>query len=362
MTGAPPNDYGHAGEAQYNVESQEWLFTRRPGFTRQLQLVDGPVVTLRSDSLRVIYNTPESGCSRIRSTRELTSVYPEIAAAANFLSTEARVSEYVEKLQDLHAPLESDLLAFSHATDTDQHHSSSLKSVHLVAIPGGSLRDELIIVRLNNETLGWQEHEQLHLKSETLKNAERWSLQGPWGPIRQLRFSPLIQNKYIWLAVRFVRDTVLLHLVLRCNEDITSFTRSKINHGNSRADSNQPLTLTADRTGGSSHSDVAFNPFIANQFAVLDQQGSWSIWMLERRRRRRDLWELRPITSGHINRAYSDGGVMTDALTEGWGRINWIRDSKTIYVLSRTTFALFGLHKSGVRPLPVPSLIADGDF
>lgn len=362
MTTAPPNDYGHAGEAQYNVDHSEWLFTRRLGYNRRLQLFEGPTVTLKSHSAPGISHIPRSARARNHSIRDLTSVFPEVAAAANYLPLQARDSEHVEELYGLHDPHESELLAFGHATETDDSYSHP-KRVHVVAIPGGPSKDNLIIVRLNRETFEWQGHEKLRLSSTTLRSGERSMLQSGRGPIRQLRFSPATLGGRAWLAVRFNTETILLQPVFRRNDGLSKprlpIPSSMVDRRSSRSDSDHSLVLSMHRTGGSSHSDVAFNPFIGNEFAVLDQQGCWSIWKLERQGQRRVGWRMRRVISGHVDSLHTSGKNVTDTLEDGWGRVNWVGDSKTIYVVSRTSLAILGL-SNGTGQLPTPSLITAG--
>ena len=363
MKKTPPNDYGHAGEAQYNVDSHEWLFTRRLGHTRRLQLFEGPTVTSKSNLAPGIFDTPRSAHARNHSIRELTSTFPEVAAAVKYIPLQVRNSEHVEQLYDLHDPLESELLAFGHATEIDDSFSHR-KTVPVAAIPGGPSKDNLIIVRLNRETFEWQGHEHLRLSSNTLRRGERLIWQSGQGPIRQLRFSPATLSERAWLAVRFNSQTILLQLVFSRNNGLagleTPFPLSTVHHRTSQSVLKQSVILPIDLTGGSSHSDITFNPFTAHEFAVLDQQGSWSIWNLDRQRQKSVGWTLRRIVGGHHDGIYNNGENATDTLEDGWGRINWVGDSKTIYVVSRTSLALYSL-LDGIRRLSAPSLIAAGN-
>ena len=362
MTTPLPNDYGHAGEAQYDVERHEWLFTRDFGHNEHLQLLEVPIVTLSSGIEQECATTHETARSRTKSIRELITTYPALATVADLLATHGQQSEDIEQLQGLYDPHESDLLAFGHATEIDRS-AAHLKRVPVAALPRGPSQGDLVIVRLNKEVLGW-EQEQIHLKSNTFRNGNRMIWEGGWGPIRQLRFSHIIGNSRPWLAIRCSRVTVLLQLIFKRSDDTARFKPSlrqeSVGHGSSQVGSSHLFVLPVEMTGGSSHSDVAFNPFSANQYAVLDQQGRWTIWTLEKHRRRGVPWDLQPIVNGRVGREEGNAQNAANALMDGWGRISWVRDSWTIYVVSRKSLALFSFRRSSVRQLPAPDPIPAG--
>ena len=362
MTTPLPNDYGHAGEAYYDVERHEWLFTRKLGHNNYLRLLEAPIVTLSSSLGQECATVHETARSRTKSIRELFTIYPALVTVAELLATHAQNSEDIEQLQGLHDPHESDLLAFGDATEIDRS-GEHLKRVPVAALPAGPSRCDLMIVRLTKETLGW-EHEQVYLKSNTFRNGNRLIWEGGWGPIRQLRFSHANGNHRPWLAIRCSRATVLLQLIFERNEDITrlkpSLQQKTVGHGSFQVGSNHLLVLHVEATGGSCHSDVAFNPFSANQYAVLDQQGRWNIFMLEKHRRRGVPWDSRPIVNGRVDREEENAQNAANDLMDGWGRISWVRDSWTIYVVSRKSLALFSFRRNSVRQLPAPGLIPAG--
>ena len=362
MTTPLPNDYGHAGVALYDAERHEWLFTRKFGHNENLQLLEAPVTTLTSGLGQECATTHGAARSRTKSIRDLITIYPALETVAELLATHGKDSEDIEQLQSLHDPHESDLLAFGHATEVDRS-VEHLKRVPVAALPGGPSKCDLVIVRLNEETLGW-EREQIHLKLHTFRNGNRLLWEGGWGPIRQLRFSHVIGNNRPWLAIRCSRATVLLQLIFKRNDDIARFKPSLrqklVGQGSSQIGPNHLLVLPVEMTGGSCHSDIAFNPFIANQYAVLDQQGRWTIWTLEKHRRRGVSWDLRPIANGRVDREESKAQNAANALMDGWGRIGWVRDSCTIYVVSRKSLAFFSFRRSSIRQLPAPGLIPAG--
>ena len=354
MIKTSPNEYGHSGEAYYNPESHEWQFTRTFGFPEQFRVLEGPTLTLASGFVGEPCNSFESARARKESVRKTTSRYPQTQGAAPYLQPILQSSSPIENYYAAYDPLESDLLAFGHAVDVDRSFSRSLERVHLAAIPGGRLKDNVVLVCLNQDQLGWQDQEDFHLNSTTFRNGERTTWQAQRGPIKQLCFSPHRPNSRTWLAVRFFGSTVLLqpafHRDDKAGHSVPPERQGVTDNWSSRIQPNEILVLPIKHTGGASHSDVAFNLFTADQFAIIDQQGYWSIFITERHRRHQSLWDLRLWKSGHV------AADSSSALVDGFGRISWVRDSDTLFVASRTSLALFGLQGS-IKRLAVPPLV-----
>ena len=360
MIRTSPNEYGHSGEAYYSLESHEWHFTRRFGYPERFRLLEGPTLTFAPGFVEESRNSFESAAVRKQSVQRITSKYPYIKAAARHLQPILQSSNHIENYCAPHDPLESGLLAFGHAVDVDRSFSGNLEKVHLAAIPGGRLKDNVVLVCLNQDQLSWQNQEDFHLTSTTFRNAERTTWQAQRGPIKQLCFSSHGPKQRMWLAVRFLAATVLLqpafHRDDKVGDSIPSVRHGGADNWSSRIEPNEILVLPIEHTGGASHSDVAFNPFVDDQFAVIDKQGSWSIFNIERHRRQRDLCDLRLWRNGHVDVNDHDTADSSGALKDGFGRIIWARDSNTLFVASRTSLALFGLQGS-VKRLAVPLLI-----
>ena len=360
MIDPSPNEYGYPGEAHYSLERHEWQFTRKLGFPERFRLLEGPTLTLASGFGGEPRNSFESACVRNQSVQKITSKYPQTKGAARLLPPILQSSSPVETHYTSHDPFESDLLAFGHATDVDRSSFGNLERIHLAAIPGGELKDNVVLVCLNEDQFGWQDQDDSHLSSTTFRKGERTTWHGQRGPIKQLCFSPHRPGNRIWLAVRFFGATVILqpafHRDDKVGNSVPKAREGVADNWSSRIQPNETVVLPIKNTGGASHSDVAFNPFAADQFAVIDQEGSWSIFNIERRRRRQDLWDLRLWKSGYIDENDQDAADSSSVLKDGFGRISWVRDSDTLFVASRTSLALFSLQGS-VKRLAVPTLV-----
>lgn len=361
MLGTSLNDYGHSGEDCYDIERHEWLFTRTLGRRERFNVLEGPTLTLAADSTRAAPIIFHSARARTQAVRELTSTYPEFAAATSLLPSHLQTTGIIEELYTAYDPLASDLLAFGHATDIDRSFSRQhLKRIPIVALPGGSAKDSVILVCLNQEQLEWHGDEKFKIRSTTLRNGERVTWPGHRGPIKQLQFSPMIPKSRTWLAVRYLGATVFFQPTFHLNQfnprSILPIEQEAAGSGSFRFVLNEALVLPIEQTGGAGHIDVAFNPFTAYQVAVLDRQGYWSIWTIERHGPQKKLWDLCLSTSGCIDENQDDNAGSNDALKDGFGKISWVRDSNTLFAVSRTSFALFGLQGSTKR-LVVPGLI-----
>ena len=360
MIDPSPNEYGYPGEAHYSLERHEWQFSRRFGFPERFRLLEGPTLTLTSGLGGEPRHSFKSARARKQSVQKITSRYPQTKGAARLLPPILQSTSLVETHRTSYDPLESDLLAFGYATDVDRSFSGNLERIRLAAIPGGELKDNIVLVCLNEDQLGWQDQDDSHLSSTTFKNGERTTWHGQRGPIKQLCFSPHRQGNRIWLAVRFFGATVILQPAFHRNDKVGN-SAPKVRQGvgdnwSSRIQPNETVVLPIKNTGGASHSDVAFNPFAADQFAVIDQEGSWSIFNIERRRRRQDLWDLRLWKSGCVDVNDHDTADSSNVLKDGFGRICWVRDSDTLFVASRRSVALLSLQGS-VKRLSVPTLV-----
>ena len=367
MITASLNDYGQSGEAQYDAQRHEWLFTRRLGSdpVERLRLLRNPVSTFRSESRSELSTSPQSARLRIQNIRSLASRYPEITAAARLLPQIGKNEEQIERLQALHDSLKSDLLAFGYLTNRCTSREKS-KRVPVAALPCGASGDQVMIVCLNRELFRWQEDKDFMLNSSTIRSGERAIWRDKWGPVKQLRFSPTKWDRHEWLAVRFFRATVLLKLVYRLHKTSKPSTipleHSAIEHGSSRIQLEQLLVLPVERTGGSPHSDMAFSSFELNRIAILDQQGSCSIWQLVWHRQRADAWDIRQEKNKGAKSTIFNQNPIRMPPPDGWGKIGWIGNSNTIFIASREALRLFDVQNNAQQPVkPVAFPIKDGE-
>jgi RNA polymerase I-specific transcription initiation factor RRN6 len=270
----------------------------------------------------------------------------------------AQESEFHEEHAAPRDPLQSELLAFGNVPVIAQQ-GSSTETVPVAAVAGGIGGDTVTLVRLNQEHLSWREIIPTQMESNIFQGGIESSWSGHDGTIQQLCFAQVIENKQVWLAVRYHANITVLPLLitekgllispgLRLSQGVDRSRRF-------RSPGTTPLKLLYRRTGGYPHVDVAFNPWEARQFAVVDQEGHWSILAIESRSQREVLWEITGVTSGHVRGGLAEDDDSDGDFDDGWGRIIWLGDADTIAIASRNLLAAFSI-EGAPRRLKVPHL------
>ena len=270
----------------------------------------------------------------------------------------AHEPDFHEKRAATRDPLQSELLAFGKVPVTVKH-DSSIETVPVAAVAGGIGGDTVVLVRLNQEHLSWRESITTQLESSSFQGGIKSSWSGHNGPIQQLCFAPVTENNQVWLAVRYPANTTVLPLLVTEEGLLISpglpFSQGVEHSRQSKSPVSTPLELQYPRAWGYPHVDVAFNPWKARQLAVVDQEGHWSISVIESRSQREEVWEITVVTSGHVHSGPAEDGESDGDLDDGWGRIIWLGDANTIAVASRNLLAAFSIEGTPQR-LRVPHL------
>ncbi|KAI6714387.1 hypothetical protein JHW43_003047 [Diplocarpon mali] len=235
------------------------------------------------------------------------------------------------------------LLAIGKAYDVDR--ISGARRPRILAIPHGAAGHILRLIKPRIETRGWGKHSgaRLNLLNPESLDAGHWV--GTGGPIRQILFADIENETEVLLAVR--QDTVTtvfrptygrIHKPsVLLNESPTLFTPTLL-------DANPIASLTALRTGSQNHSDVAFNPWFPRQVAIVDSQGYWGIWELEKSHGNKSTEFFKHRKMGGIYDGQVQGDISkapTMAHFDGWYRIMWICNLNTIVICNRRYLAIF---------------------
>ena len=263
----------------------------------------------------------------------------------------AQQSETYEGLASTHDPLRSELLAFGDVPLVDQD-ISGIRIIPVAAFVEGTGGNTIRFVR-NLDRLSWQETTGAHVEVSASKVCIESFRKVYDGPIQQLCFAKALEGKEGWLAVRRHTTSELVPLVVDSEGALKSpGIRSHHTLGDFIEQGSfdyTPLSLPVERTGGSSHADVSFNPWTPRQFAVIDKKGYWSVWTIEHRSHRKGLFELIEVASGHLHERLAEGEGTSDAFDDGWGRIIWFGSRTTLLVASRTFLALLSTDKPHER-------------
>lgn len=276
---------------------------------------------------------------------------PEVGPASGVLSLLNRDSN--KAMADA---CPSTLLAVGLASDIDK--VSSTRKLHILALPGGKAGNLLRLIKPRVEGLGWEGHNGIKLRVLDPASSEECYWLGKGGPIRHISFGVDTEGLTSWLAVRRPESTAILRPLFRRLPVTSTLPKDFLERNKpSRLCPNHILTLESSRTGGRAHADVSFNPWYVRQFAVVDQQGYWSIWDIEGQKRKRVTFEAIPGKFGHVHDGWNmEQGSKPLKNADGWGRILWAANVSTLVVCDRRSIAVFSLKEQPKR-LFSPDLI-----
>ena len=303
----------------------------------------------------------QSATSRAKHIKNLTRSEPGITPAAFLLSSLAQASEAVVDITATGDPITSKLLAFGTAADIDNKHSGTRK-IDIVAVAGGLGGEAIRILRVGSEQISWIGHKGVTLSVPTIDATEQGWWIGNGSPIQQICFSEYEGRHGGWLAVRYSGATSILRPLTR-RQPVPAGSRHPNNvlrkrFMPSRLDSNQILHLNIEQTGGQQHTDVAFNPWNERQFAVLDVQGQWSVWDIQGKYSKRNLWTIVSVSSGSPSDCEYDQ-YSTD-ISDGWGNILWAGDATTLIIAVRNNLLVYTIGSKAERGMGPELGLTDG--
>lgn len=310
----------------------------------------------------------QTAAERSKSIRELARSFPELEPGVSGFPELAQESELVRKNVSHHDPGASDLFAFGKANDQRLRHRKqriTSKKVPILAVAGGPARDAVRLVLLLKEHVGWEKDKNVRLTNFLLQDQEQawWFTNG--SPVQQLCFAGNNGTAKARLAVRYHDAITVFEPILHANAvPARSFhdqNSRRAKYSEARLDANPVLNITTERTGGSPHADVSFNPWRTAQFAIIDSRGHWTTWELKPSSRLVDQKDVDAGPSGFV----SDD--QTDALEpnpesnrgDGWGSIIWAGNKSTLVVADRKTLSIFST-ENGTNRLHVPNLFEPG--
>ena len=240
----------------------------------------------------------------------------------------------------------------------DKEYISAVKKMQISATASGESGNLLRLIRPRIEALGWDNHHGIKLRVLNPASAEECFWLGDGGPIRQIIFAVDTDGLTSWLAVRRAESTTILRPSFRHPAKPSTFPTGFMGAGaQARLFPNPLLSLKIETTGGRPHADVSFNPWYIRQFAIVDQQGYWSIWDIEGQSRKRINFDVIRGKSGHIHDERSlDRDARLTSTPNGWGRVLWAGGVSTLIVCERRSLAVFSL-KGQPKRLFCPDII-----
>lgn len=233
----------------------------------------------------------------------LLATYPEAAAGGDVhaqLLREELLRLKTAAAEDV-ANTTSSLLTVGEVTDGTEpkHGIIGRPAIAMAAGAGGHV---LHIVSLDQEDVVWQDEDLvMHIPKVSASARGEWVEDGV--PITTIRFAvDGRRNDTIrWLMVQKPTGTTLFEPALNImpnQGNISEYEQSHLHSHLPRYISANPLlTIKAEKTGGSAHLHVGFNPVVngrSPQLAIIDKAGQWSVWDITGSRSAR-LKVLQPI-------------------------------------------------------------------
>lgn len=287
--------------------------------------------------------------------------------AVSSLPVLARQSEIVDQLAWAHDPSKSDLLAFGKAVDKTER-STRERYIPIAALSGGAAGELLRLVLLTGEDIGLRDKWDGKIRRLTTAGGCQGWWCGNGSPIQQLCFATTKNTRKQWLGVRYHGATSILCPLLKSTSSSRRGTELSVSrHQPSEIAANHVTTISIQRTGGSDHADLSFNPWNHRQLAIVDQEGVWGIWILEKQVHRKDLWTTKAGLNGQVSEtleAGPDRGVSRQknntkhskrSSKYGWGAILWAGDGNTLVVANRRTLSVYHISET-LQRLNVPDL------
>ena len=233
----------------------------------------------------------------------------------------------------------------------DADHLPGLRTKAIIAMPCGEAGHVLRLIMPRIERQQWRNHSSVKLSVMNSVSSINGYWLGNGGIIQQVTFADEGNTSCTWLAVR---QSSVITIFKPMYDSRSAPATVPLGYGtrypSSRLRANPVTSLTVERTGSRKHVDVSFNPFYTRQFAIVDEVGSWSIWDIEGRLRKRSTLTLLPGKSGKIYDDYlRPPNLKEPDFADGWHRIMWVNSVSTIVVCNRRHLAIFDVKSTPTR-------------
>jgi len=346
-------NYGHPGISSYDLDNREWAFARQytPLQLNQIRTIASihSAITLAIAPAR--FPLPQTSATRAdvrKRTKGLVESNPHLSPAVGLLPDLALLSAAVSSTASAYDPLVGSLLSFGSITLGNKYETPR----RVAALATGEARNILQLALLNKEIYDWGEERKTWVEGPTLKDAQVGYWNEEAAPIQQICF-PESEDRSCLLAVRLPTRTVLLRPIY--HRQARMFPSSSFYHFPASVIEPHPvLNIHQKDTGGSPHVDFTFNPDYQLQFALVDQNQTWSVWDIHHPRKG-DKYSPSCLAKGRINKPEDDDAPSQD----GWARILWVANIHTLLVCNRRHLCIIDIRRRSHTYLPCPSIIND---
>lgn len=269
--------------------------------------------------------------------------HPELTPALASLASFAHTSHRIASLTAVQDPLVSDRLAFGRA-------DCEATTTIVIAIPAGQAGELVRLIRIKPAQHGCRHDQIRSVAMPELDTREDGWWSGNGAPIQQITCA---DGSSTWMAVRLLHSTVILRPRCRNGSDARGLSSDE-SLCPPHIDANPVVELSIDRTGGVPHADVSFNPWHQRQIAIVDQQGSWSVWELLAAELEMGSYGVKPVAMGHLFDCHGTEDQPED-IGDGWGAVRFAGSDRILVVCNRVHMAIFHV-PSMLTQLGVPNL------
>ena len=219
-----------------------------------------------------------------------------------------------------HDPVKGNLLCFGRIPD-----ESLRRPARIAVLASGSSGSDVRFVQMQLQKQGWDDSKDIWLEVPIFAGEEAiW--RGDASPVQQICFSSSLEGGESFVAVRFITRTLIFRPILQ-------------RLGPNRLDPRCLSEVLIDPSSGTSHVDVAFNPWFSRQFAIVDQSGSWSV----------HEFATKASTRAECIHYHAWSATSTGQSSDGWARILWVSGPSTIVVADRCRVTLFDISSGPVK-------------
>ncbi|KAK5631252.1 hypothetical protein RRF57_006966 [Xylaria bambusicola] len=274
---------------------------------------------------------PVSGTLWEQSRRQqnwLLKHHPEASLGNNLLH------DYLEEEDSPFSPrqdysYQTCLFSLGELTDTSLRKHAGIP---LIVTVTGSANNVLRLARLDQGRWTWPQEPNIAARLVELapENPALWIDDDDVGPIRRVKcivdLKPYSPTR--WVAVQRDSGTTIFQPEYR-KASVDGSSRRE----SSRIAANPLFYISREQTGGSTHSDVSFNPGTRSnppQLAIVDERGFWSVWDVKYSSKLKTSREPTPRLRicGHIDHGVLGQIPYRDRSAMAWHKILWVGRSE----------------------------------
>ncbi|OKL60594.1 hypothetical protein UA08_04358 [Talaromyces atroroseus] len=288
--------------------------------------------------------------------RELLKEYRELLGLTSSFAREEERSRFISQATSYFDPRISSLFEFGNARLSETvRWKVRLRIVPIAALATGENGNVLSFCAIDDEPIYGRYEDGSNFRVPTISTSNTVDWVCGEAPIKQIRFAESFEESECLFAVRLQSRTSIFRPIyyqepLVINPPQTAegtHSKAQLAH----IDPNLMTEIDVSQTGGYTHVDVAFNPWYQKQFAVIDDRGNWSVWLLHNFVKHREGVTPERQHSGSLPSSDITHHDDTAQIPhDGWGIIQWTGNMYTFIACSRRIAMLYVLEDA----TPVP--------